>query len=79
MKGRAESTQGQIKAATTQQQNPEPLARNKVEEDVDSSVDSFDYYARPQSPEYLLIILNKPQMFLYQRFSIAKMEQTSSG
>lgn len=61
VKGKAESTQGQIKEATTQQQKPEPLARNKVEEDVDSSVDSFDYYARPQSQDIHTFFSYHPQ------------------
>ena len=80
VKGRAESTQGQIAESTTEQQNPEPQARNKA--DKDDSVDSFDYFARPQSQDihtFFVIILNKSQMFLYQWFSIAKMEQTASG
>lgn len=80
VKGRAESIQGLITEAAAQQQNPEPQVRNETDED--ESVDSFEYFARPQSQNILfffLIILIKPLILLYQKFSIAKMEPTASG
>ena len=49
VKGRAESIQGLITEAAAQQQNPEPQVRNETDED--ESVDSFDYFARPQSQD----------------------------
>ena len=59
VKGRAESTQGLITEAAAQQQNPEEQVRNETDED--ESVDSFDYFARPQTQDIHMFSSYNPQ------------------
>lgn len=59
VKGRAESTLGLITDTAGQQQNPEPQVRNETDED--ESVDSFDYFARPQSQDIYTFFSYHPQ------------------
>ena len=77
VKGRAESTRGLITEVAAQQQT----LNHKNETDEDESVDSLDYFVCPQSQDIhtVYIILNKPLILQYQKFSIAKMEPTASG